>query len=111
MSNRLMKNILELLEAEQASRGSNNGTLNSFNNHGGGNQNFSNAKINSGAYAGDRNRYNSSKHYGERVINNSGTFNGNGNGGYIEVMPKPYYLVMVVVNVIKTSDVAVYFSV
>jgi len=62
----------------------NDGTSDSFNNHGNGNQNFSNAKINAGAYAGDRNRYNSSKHYGERVINNSGTFNGNGNGGYIE---------------------------
>ncbi|KAK7332703.1 hypothetical protein VNO80_29458 [Phaseolus coccineus] len=62
----------------------NDGTFESFNNHGNGNQNFSNAKINSGANSGDRNRYNSSNHYGERVINNSGTFNGNGNGGYIE---------------------------
>ncbi|KOM29143.1 hypothetical protein LR48_Vigan635s006800 [Vigna angularis] len=67
-----------------AAKWSNNGTSNSFNNHGSGNQNFSNAKINSGAYSGDRNRYNNSKHYGERVINNSGTFNGNGNGGFIE---------------------------
>ncbi|KOM53014.1 hypothetical protein LR48_Vigan09g167300 [Vigna angularis] len=62
----------------------NDGTSDSFNNVGGGNQNFSNAKINSGANSGDRNRYDNSNHYGERVIHNSGTFNGNGNGGYIE---------------------------
>jgi len=79
-----MPNYFDLLEAELAAKWSNNGTSNSFNNHGSGSQNFSNAKINSGAYAGDRNRYNTSNHYGERVINNSGTFNGNGNGGFIE---------------------------
>jgi len=72
------------MAAEMAAKWSNNGTSNSFNNRGSGSQNFSNAKINSGAYSGDRNRYNSSNHYGERVIHNSGTFNGNGNGGFIE---------------------------
>ncbi|KAK7412892.1 hypothetical protein VNO78_04618 [Psophocarpus tetragonolobus] len=84
MSSRLMKSILELVEAEQAGKGNNYGTSNSFNNHGNGHQNFSRAKINSGANSGDRNRYDTSNHYNGRTINNSGTFNGNGNGGFIE---------------------------
>ncbi|KAK7303694.1 hypothetical protein RJT34_14607 [Clitoria ternatea] len=86
MSSRLMKSIMELVEAEEAGKGTNHGTSNSFNNNGNGHQDFSNAKINSGAYAGDRNRYHTSNQYGGRAINNSGTFNGsgNGNGSFIE---------------------------
>ncbi|XP_061341236.1 disease resistance protein RUN1-like [Gastrolobium bilobum] len=48
------KELRSLLEAEEAAKGSNDGTLNSFNNYGTGKQYFSNAKINSGAYSGDR---------------------------------------------------------
>ncbi|KAK7412893.1 hypothetical protein VNO78_04619 [Psophocarpus tetragonolobus] len=86
MSSRLLKNILEMIEADEAQKGSNSnrGTLNSFNNHGNGSQNFSGAKINSGTNSGDRNSYRTSNHYGGRTINNTGTFNGNGNGGFID---------------------------
>ncbi|KAK7303693.1 hypothetical protein RJT34_14606 [Clitoria ternatea] len=84
MSSRLMRNIMELIEAEEAGKGTNHGTANSFNNHGNGNQNFSGAKINSGSHAGDRNRYNTSNQFGGRAVHNSGTFNGNGNGSFIE---------------------------
>ncbi|CAJ1963212.1 unnamed protein product [Sphenostylis stenocarpa] len=90
----LMQRIMEMIQAEQAAKGSNsfnngffpqnNGTSNSFNNHGSGPQDFKGATINSGQYAGNRNKVRASNHYGGRVINNSGTFNGNGNGGYIE---------------------------
>jgi len=80
----LMQRIMEMIQAEQAARGFNNGSSNSFSNHGAGRQDFGGATINSGQYAGNRNRYNHSEHYGESVLNNSGTFNGNGNGGSIQ---------------------------
>lgn len=85
----LMKRILEMIEAEQAGKGSyygapNYGTSNSFNNQGNGNQDFSGASINSGNHVGNRNWYRTSNHQGERVINNNGNFHGNGNGGFIE---------------------------
>ncbi|XP_061344831.1 uncharacterized protein LOC133290712 [Gastrolobium bilobum] len=83
-SSAVLRQLLALLEAEEAAKGSNNGTQNSFNNHGDGNQDFSNAKINSGAYSGDRNRYRTTNNHGRRTINNSGTFNGHGNGGFID---------------------------
>ncbi|CAJ1963220.1 unnamed protein product [Sphenostylis stenocarpa] len=76
------RNISGMMEADLAAQ--NNGTSDSFNNHGSGHQNFSNSKINSGAYAGDRNWYDSSQHYGGNTLNNSGIFNGNGNGGSIQ---------------------------
>ncbi|KAK7354858.1 hypothetical protein VNO80_20404 [Phaseolus coccineus] len=81
----LMQRIMELIQAEQAGKGStNNGTSNAFNNHGSGPQDFKGATINSGQNAGDRNRFNHSEHFDEQVFNNSGTFNGNGNGGTIK---------------------------
>ncbi|KAK7332705.1 hypothetical protein VNO80_29460 [Phaseolus coccineus] len=92
MSDLFMK-ILEMIQAEEAAKGKNsfnnglnpqNGSSNSFNNHGRGPQDFSGATINSGQYAGNRNKVRTSNHHGGRVINNGGTFNGNGNGGYIE---------------------------
>ncbi|KAK7329547.1 hypothetical protein VNO77_23717 [Canavalia gladiata] len=84
-SSGLMRRILELMEAEEAAKGyyGNYGTSNSFNNIGNGNQDFSGARINGGAYSGDRNRYRNSHHYDGRYIENSGTFLGNGNGGFI----------------------------
>ncbi|KAG4990421.1 hypothetical protein JHK82_023924 [Glycine max] len=80
----MMQRTLELVQADQAAKGSNYGTSNSFNQHGNGNQNFSGATINSGNDAGNRNRYHTSNHYNEHVLNNTGVFNGNGNGGHIE---------------------------
>ncbi|CAK8531577.1 unnamed protein product [Lathyrus sativus] len=105
MSSRVMKNLLAMLEAEEAEalKSNNHGTANAFNNHGtasaipynnhgtanafnnnGGNQNFSGARINSGANSGDRKKYRTTNNVGGRTINNSGTFRGNGNGGYTE---------------------------
>ncbi|XP_057433874.1 abscisic acid and environmental stress-inducible protein-like [Lotus japonicus] len=135
MSSLRIQNLRQqLLEAEEAAARelepkSNHGTSNSFNNHGGGGQNFSNAKINSGANSGDqdsygqdyfsdakinrganygdrygygqdyfsnnakinsgtnsadRNRYRTANNYGGRALNNGGTFNGHGNGGFID---------------------------
>ncbi|KAK7332706.1 hypothetical protein VNO80_29461 [Phaseolus coccineus] len=85
----LMQRIMELIRAEQAAKGgskggSNNGTSDAFNNYGSGPQEFGGATINSGQGAGNRNRFKHSEHYGGKVMNNSGTFNGNGNGGTIE---------------------------
>ncbi|CAJ1963218.1 unnamed protein product [Sphenostylis stenocarpa] len=80
----LMQRIMEMIQAEQAAKGSNNGTSNSFNNHASGRQDFGGATINSGQHAGDRSRYDFSAHYDEQVLNNTGTFNGNGNGGSIK---------------------------
>ncbi|ESW19344.1 hypothetical protein PHAVU_006G116600 [Phaseolus vulgaris] len=81
----LMQRIMDMIRAEQAAKGgSNNGTSNAFNNHGSGGQDFGGATINSGQGAGNRNRFNHSEHYGGKVMNNTGTFNGNGNGGTIE---------------------------
>ncbi|BAT87804.1 uncharacterized protein LOC124826267 [Vigna umbellata] len=80
----LMQRIMAMIEAEQAAKGSNKGSSNSFNNHGSGPQDFGGATINSGQYAGNRNRFKHSEHYGEKILNNSGTFNGNGNGGSIQ---------------------------
>ncbi|KAK7412889.1 hypothetical protein VNO78_04620 [Psophocarpus tetragonolobus] len=79
----LVQRILAMIQAEEAGKGTNHGTSNSFNTHGSGPQDFSGATINSGQYAGNRNRYQTSNHYGERILNNSGTFN-NANGGYIQ---------------------------
>ncbi|XP_004487766.1 uncharacterized protein [Cicer arietinum] len=87
MSSRLIKNLLAMLEAEEAAEGSkssNNGTSHAFNNHGNGEQNFSGAKINSGANSGDRNRHRTNNNYHGRTINNSGTVNGHGNGGFVD---------------------------
>ena len=61
----------------------NNGTSESFNNFRSGPQDFKGTNINSGQYAGDRSSYDYSEHYDENVLDNSGTFNGNGNGGSI----------------------------
>lgn len=87
-SSRLIQNLLQqLLEEEAAAEGSktiNHGTTGSFNSHGNGHQNFSGAKINAGANSGDRNRHRIANNYGGRTINNSGTFNGHGNGGFID---------------------------
>ncbi|RDX83085.1 hypothetical protein CR513_36035, partial [Mucuna pruriens] len=86
MTSPLMKKILAMIEAEEAAgKGSSNnyGTSGSFNNHGGA-QDFKNAMINSGQNAGNRNRYHTSNHHGERTVNNSGNFHGNGNGGFVE---------------------------
>ncbi|XP_058727987.1 hyphally regulated cell wall protein 3-like [Vicia villosa] len=85
MSSRVMKNLLAMLEAEEAEAyTTNNGTANAFNNHGGGDQNFSGANINSGANSGDRKKFRTTNNLGDRTVNNSGTFHGNGNGGYTE---------------------------
>ncbi|KAJ1380597.1 hypothetical protein SESBI_45875 [Sesbania bispinosa] len=88
MSSRLIQNLRQMLEAEEANEGSksstNYGTTGSFNNSGNGGQNFSGAKINSGAYSGDRNRHRTSNNFNGRTVNNSGTFNGHGNGGFID---------------------------
>ncbi|XP_050871243.1 uncharacterized protein LOC127074025 [Lathyrus oleraceus] len=86
MSSRVMKNLLAMLEAEEAeaSKYENHGTANAFNNSGGGNQDFSGARINSGANSGDRKKYRTTNNVGGRTVNNSGTFHGNGNGGYTE---------------------------
>ncbi|XP_014491536.1 uncharacterized protein LOC106754098 [Vigna radiata var. radiata] len=79
-----MQRIMEMIQAEQAAKGYNSGSSNSFNNHGSGPQDFGGATINSGQYAGNRNRFTHSEHYDEQILNNSGTFNGNGNGGTIQ---------------------------
>ncbi|CAL5184290.1 unnamed protein product [Lathyrus oleraceus] len=86
MSSRVMKNLLAMLEAEEAEapKYENYGTANAFNNRGGGNQDFSGARINSGANSGDRKKYRTTNNVGGRTVNNSGTFHGNGNGGYTE---------------------------
>ncbi|KAL5097861.1 hypothetical protein RYX36_002188 [Vicia faba] len=87
MSSRVMKNLLAMLEAEEAEASkynNNHGTADAFNNHGGGNQNFSGARINSGANSGDRKKYRTTNNVGGRTVNNSGHFIGNGNGGYTE---------------------------
>ncbi|KAG4946241.1 hypothetical protein JHK82_042292 [Glycine max] len=78
----LMKRILEMIEAEQARKGSNHGTSNSHNTYGSGSQNGS--TINSGNHHNNGNWYDDSYHYGERPIYNDGTFNGNGNGAHVE---------------------------
>ncbi|CAK8531576.1 unnamed protein product [Lathyrus sativus] len=125
MSSRVMKNLLAMLEAEEAEAWkssnlgtatafnyhdtasanpynnhgtanafnnydtasanpyTNHGTANAFNNHGW-NQNFSSARINSGANSWDRKKYRTTHNVGGRTVNNSGTFHGNGNGGYTE---------------------------
>ncbi|RDY05057.1 hypothetical protein CR513_11142, partial [Mucuna pruriens] len=79
--------ILAMIEAEEAAgkggSSDNYGTSGSFNNHGGP-QDFSNAAINSGQNSGNRNRYHTSNHHGERTVNNSGNFHGNGNSGFVE---------------------------
>ncbi|XP_047175750.1 uncharacterized protein LOC124843147 [Vigna umbellata] len=80
----LMQRIMEMIQAEEAAKASNNGSSNSFNNHSSGRQDFGGATINSGQYAGNRNRFNHSNHYDEQFLNNSGTFNGNCNGGTIQ---------------------------
>ncbi|CAL5184284.1 unnamed protein product [Lathyrus oleraceus] len=86
MSSRVLKNLIAMLEAEEAeaAKSNNHGTANAFSNHGSGDQNFSNAKINSGANSGDRMKYRTTNNRGGRTVNNSGVFNGNGNGGYTE---------------------------
>jgi len=88
MSSRVIKTLIAMLEAEEAaeaSKSTNHGTANSFNNHGNGDQNFSGAKINAGANSGDRNKHRTTNSYGGRTINNKGsTFNGHGNGGFID---------------------------
>ncbi|XP_058727990.1 uncharacterized protein LOC131599734 [Vicia villosa] len=86
MSSRVLKNLIAMLEAEEAeaAKSNNHGTAHAFNNNGGGNQNFSGAKINSGANSGDRKKYRTTNNHGGRAINNSGVFNGNGNGGITE---------------------------
>lgn len=88
MSNQLLQSLRKLLETEEGADelfNSNHGTANSFNNHGNGKQDFSRAKINSGANSGNRNRYHTANNYGGRTINNRGsTFNGHGNGGFID---------------------------
>ncbi|CAL5184286.1 unnamed protein product [Lathyrus oleraceus] len=86
MSSHVLKNLIAMLEAEEAeaAKSNNHGTAHAFNNHGGGNQNFSGAKINSGSNAGDRKKYRTTNNHGNRTINNRGTFHGNGNGGYTE---------------------------
>ncbi|KAF1890625.1 hypothetical protein Lal_00013220 [Lupinus albus] len=60
----------------------NYGTSGSFNNHGG-DQNFSGSRINSGANSGDRYNRQTYDNHGGSSVNNSGTFNGNGNGANI----------------------------
>ncbi|MCH98935.1 hypothetical protein A2U01_0019944 [Trifolium medium] len=87
MSSRVLKNLIAMLEAEEAAESSksiNNGTANSFNNHGNGGQNFSGAKINSGANSGDRNKYHTTNNNRDRTINNRGNVIGHGNGGFID---------------------------
>lgn len=86
MSSRSIQDPAKPVEAEEAAERSktNNGTESSFNSYGNGNQNFSGAKINSGANSGDRNRYRTANNYNGRIINNNGKFNGHGNGGFID---------------------------
>ncbi len=83
MASRLVRNLLAILETEEAAKG-NNGTVNSFNNHGNGNQDFSRSKINSGAYSGDGNRHYTSNNNGGRAINDNstGASCGYGNGNW-----------------------------
>ncbi|XP_058727989.1 uncharacterized protein LOC131599733 [Vicia villosa] len=86
MSSRVIKKLIAMLEAEEAeaAKSNNHGTANAFNNHGGGDQNFSGAKINAGSNSGDRENHNTTNNHGDRTVYNSGTFHGNGNGGYTE---------------------------
>ncbi|KAJ1380599.1 putative insoluble matrix shell protein 4-like [Sesbania bispinosa] len=88
MSGRFIQNviIIKLPKTEEAAGEGSKSTYyaGSFNNHGNGEQNFSRAKINRGAYSGDRNRYHTSNNYGDHTVNNSGTFNGHENGGFID---------------------------
>ncbi|KAL5097863.1 hypothetical protein RYX36_002190 [Vicia faba] len=86
MSSRVLKNLIAMLEAEEAeaAKSNNHGTADAFSNHGSGNQDFSRARINSGANSGDRMKYHTTNNRGGRTVNNSGHFIGNGNGGYTE---------------------------
>ncbi|CAK8531571.1 unnamed protein product [Lathyrus sativus] len=86
MSSRVLKNLIAMLEAEEAeaAKSNNHGTADAFSNHGSGDQNFSNAKINSGANSGDRIKRRTTNNRGGRTVNNSGNFHGNGNGGYTQ---------------------------
>ncbi|CAL0300961.1 unnamed protein product [Lupinus luteus] len=79
-----LRKLLAAMEAEEAGHKSiNHGTSGSFNNYGGGGQNYSGSRINSGANSGDRYNHQSYDNHGGSSINNSGTFNGNGNGANI----------------------------
>ncbi|CAK8531574.1 unnamed protein product [Lathyrus sativus] len=86
MSSRVLKNLIAMLEGEdaEAAKSKNHGTDTAFNNRGSGNQDFSSARINSGSNSGDRKKYRTTNNHGERTVKNSGTFYGNGNGGYTE---------------------------
>ncbi|CAL0300962.1 unnamed protein product [Lupinus luteus] len=76
--------LLATMEAEEAGKKSiNHGTADSFNNYGGGHQNYSGSRINSGANSGDRYNNQSCDNHGGSAINNTGAFNGHGNGGNI----------------------------
>ncbi|OIV95929.1 hypothetical protein TanjilG_27033 [Lupinus angustifolius] len=78
-----LRKLLAAMEAEEAGQKStNHGTQDSFNNYGG-HQNYSGSRINSGANSGDRYNHQSYDNHGGSAINNTGTFNGNGNGGNI----------------------------
>ncbi|KAL5097865.1 hypothetical protein RYX36_002192 [Vicia faba] len=110
MSSRVLKKLIAMLEAEEAeaSKSENHGTSNAFNNHGGGDQNFSNAKINSGSNSGDRKKKITTNNHGERTVNNSGTFHGNGNGGYTEafnngIIPEDYLVAVVALHTLLTA--------
>ncbi|XP_028751739.1 probable peroxisomal membrane protein PEX13 [Neltuma alba] len=70
-------------QASRASGGYNCGTQGSFNNSGGGSQNFRDVNYNSGSYSG--NRYNSPYYHnnGGNFVHNSGTTYGDGNGSIV----------------------------
>ena len=57
-----------------------NGTFGSFNNRGGGHQNFSGAKINSGAHAGDNNQSRNWENRANKGVINHGDVKGGGSG-------------------------------
>nr|ABF66655.1 cold-induced PsAD2-like protein [Ammopiptanthus mongolicus] len=83
LNSRALRNLLAAMEAEEAAEKASNGTTSSFNNYGNGNQSHTDTKINSGAYSGDGNSHHTYNKHGGSDINNSGTFNGHGNGGFI----------------------------
>ncbi|KAG2384290.1 uncharacterized protein HKW66_Vig0149460 [Vigna angularis] len=61
-----MQRSMEMIKAEQATKGYNSCSSNSFNNHASSPQDFGGATINNGQYAGNRNRFKHSEHYDEQ---------------------------------------------
>ena len=79
-----LRNLREVVEAMEAAQKSND-ALNSFSNHGKGNQNYAGPNTNSGAFSGNGNHHLISNNYGGgavAIVNNSGNIYDHGNGDF-----------------------------